>query len=69
MCNKCSHDKIIAKIQHFSDMLNQILLEKRSLHVILDDKILKQDLDKEIAIYQEISHDYEEIFKNIICTD
>jgi len=59
------HDQMIAKVQHFSDKLKQIILEKESLALILRNGNLKE-INKEISVYQNISDDYDEVFKNIL---
>lgn len=63
MCKECDY-KLIAKVQHFSDRLKQVILEKESLVIITGKQ--SKEMKKEIHVYQEISNDYDENFKNIV---
>lgn len=69
MCENFCHDKIIAKIQHFSEMLDRVLQEKESLSMTMNETSLKENLLREILVYQQISREYDKIFKNIIFKD
>lgn len=69
MCESCCHNQIIAKIQHFSEVLDRTALEKESLSIVIDDKQIREELHKEILIYRELSKQYDEIFKNIVCKE
>ena len=69
MCESCCHNQIIAKIQHFSELLNACILEKETLSIVIHDKDMKNHLLLEILVYEEILTQYDDIFKNILCKE
>lgn len=64
--NDNSHDRIIAKLQYFAEHLKQTQIEKESLLLIFEEIEMKNEMKKEILIYQEISREYYRIFENIL---
>lgn len=67
MIENSSHDQIIARVQHFGDMLKQIQLEKESLFLIFSEKSTeKEQMKEQIIICEEIAKHYYEIFKDIL---
>lgn len=64
-----THDQVIAKVQHFADMLKQRKLEKEALHMAIDDKSIKLYIHNEIIIYSEIMAEYNEEFQQILRRD
>lgn len=64
-----AYDRLIAKLQHFADTLNQRKLDKEVLSIISDDKSLRAELHTEIFIYEQIIEEYYEDFNDIICRD
>lgn len=61
-----SHDRIIAKLQHFADMLQQSKLEKEALSIALGEGKNQNDIRKEILVYEEILGDYYDEFQEIL---
>ena len=61
-----SHDRVIAKLQHFADALQQRKKEKEALSMVLEKSILQEDLKSEILVYEEILNDYYDEFQEIL---
>lgn len=64
-----AYDRLIAKLQHFADTLNQRKLDKEVLSIISDDKSIRSELHTEIFIYEEIIEEYYNDFKDILFRD
>lgn len=60
------HDQIIAKIQAFADWMKQSKQEKESYALLLAESEEKNQVRKEILIYNEILVEYFEIFGEIL---
>jgi hypothetical protein len=69
MIDQRSHDRLIAKLQHFADYMHQRKLEKEALSITLHRSSLKSDIKNQILIYQEILEEYHLEFKDIIVGD
>ena len=65
----CSHDQVIAKIQHFSEFLNQVALEKESLLITLGKCQQSECIKDQINIYKNVLNHYNETFEDIIHKD
>jgi hypothetical protein len=65
----CNHNKIIAKIQHFSDMMNSYIEQKEAIAFICEDSDVKNFLRNEISLYTRIANDYDDVFKEILSKD
>lgn len=61
-----SHDRIIAKLQHFADMLQQSKLEKEALSIALGECKHQTEIRNTILIYEEILGDYYDEFQEIL---
>lgn len=66
MTDQLSHDRAIAKLQHFADFMQQRVLEKESLAVVLGKCDLVSDIRTEIIVYNEIIEEYYKIFDEIL---
>jgi len=66
MINEGHHERLIAKLQYFADFIQQTKLEQEALSIVIDDKILRLDIQKRILIYQQIGEEYHDIFKDIL---
>lgn len=64
-----AYDRLIAKLQHFADTLNQRKLDKEVLSIISDDKSIRSELHTQIFIYEEIIEEYYGDFKDILFRD
>ena len=61
-----SHDRIIAKLQHFADSMQQHKREKEALSMTLGKCELQTDIRNEILIYDEILECYYDTFNEIL---
>ena len=61
-----SHDKIIARIQHFSEVLQQIKLEKESLMLVISESCEKEKLKDQVLVCEELLEHYYKIFDDIL---
>lgn len=61
-----SNGHSIAKLQHFSDYLQQLILEKESLALLLTDKSVLSDIRTEIIVYTEILDKFNKLFEDIL---
>ena len=61
-----NHDKIIAKLQHFADKLDQKRLEKEALAISVGFCVLQTEIKSEISVYQEILDEYYDEFQEIL---
>jgi len=65
-----SHDRIIAKLQHFADTLQQTKADKENIAISIDQKENMKleifNLRNEISIYEEILNDYYDEFQEIL---
>ena len=59
----------IAKVQYFADMMKQIVLEKESLAVVVEDPSLRSDIRTEILIYNQVLEEYNKLFEDILHTE
>lgn len=67
MMNQLTHDRLVAKLQHFADMLNQTQLEKESLLLTIDrESCEKETLKTQIFLCRQISKEYYEMFEDIL---
>ena len=67
MNDNTSHDRIIAKLQHFADSLKQTQMEKESLLLtIQQDSCEKEKMKTQIFIYEKISKEYYDMFQDIL---
>jgi hypothetical protein len=66
MLDQLSHDRLIAKLQHFANSIKQRKIEKESLSIVLEQSDLKSEIRSEILIYEEIMEEYYEVFKDIL---
>ena len=67
MISSSDSAKIIAKIQHFLEFMQQTILEKESLSIALGEG--KEHNKFEILIYQEILKEYHALFQEILHSD
>lgn len=67
MISSVDSAKLIAKIQHFLEYLQQVILEKEALSIALGEG--KNQSKFEILIYQEILHEYHALFQEILHSD
>lgn len=61
-----SHDRIIAKLQHFADSMQQHKKEKEHLSMTLGKCDLQSEIRSEILIYEEILNCYYDEFQEIL---
>lgn len=67
MLDQLSHDRTIAKLQHFSDMLKQSKIDSESLLLTIDHECCeKEKIINQILLYEEILKDYYDIFKDVL---
>lgn len=66
MQNYSNGDRCIAKLQYFADYMQQRVLEKESLAVVLGQSDLTSDIRTEILVYEEILEEYYKIFEDIL---
>lgn len=67
MLDQLSHDRTIAKLQHFSDMLKQSKIDSESLLLTIDhDCCEKEKIVNQILLYDEILKEYHVIFEDIL---
>lgn len=67
MLTQLAHDRLVAKLQHFADMLNQTQSEKESLLFAIDrESCEKEKLRNQIFLCQQISKDYYTMFEDIL---
>ncbi len=67
MSDQASHDRQIAKIQHFAEVLNQILKEKEILLLTIDrESCEKERLKDQILLCHEMLKEYYQIFDDIL---
>lgn len=67
MLDQLAHDRLVAKLQHFADMLSQTQLEKELLLLTIDrESCEKEKLRTQIFLCQQISKDYYEMFEDIL---
>lgn len=66
MIDPVSHDRLIAKLQHFAECMHQRKLEKEALSIALNKSNLKSKVISEISIYSEIIEEYYDVFKDIL---
>lgn len=65
--NQLTHDRLVAKLQHFADLLNQTQIDKESRLLSIDrESCEKEKLKTEIFLCHQISNEYYEIFEDII---
>lgn len=61
------HDRLVAKLQYFADVLKHTKIEKETCLISLDIKSLeKENLKNQIFLYQEILNEYYETFDDIL---
>lgn len=68
MLNSFKHDQIIAKIQHFSNLLNQFENDKANLLITIATNCdyEKEKLKHQILLCQELAKEYYVIFEDIL---
>jgi hypothetical protein len=67
MFDQLSHDRTIAKLQHFSDLLKQSKIDSESLLLTIDhDCCEKEKIVNQILLYDEILKEYHVIFEDIL---
>lgn len=66
MLDQALRDRLIAKLQHFADSLQQRKLEKETLSIFITDKSIRSEILREILIYEEIIEEYYSDFKDIL---
>jgi hypothetical protein len=67
MSDQLNHDKTIAKIQHFAEVLNQTQRDKESLLITIDrESCEKERLKDQILLCHEMLKEYYQIFDDIL---
>lgn len=67
MLNYSHHDRLIAKLQHFADLLYQAKVEKETLLITSHiEKCKKERLQEAIFVYEEMLKEYYNIFEDIL---
>lgn len=67
MIDSSSHDRLIAKLQHFANLIQTIQAEKENLLMSIDRESCEKDILKnQIFLCQELSKEYYEIFDDIL---
>lgn len=67
MTDQDHHDKLVAKIQHFGDFLEQAISERETLSFSLgDEKKMISAIKQEVEIYKEIAKQYDLCFENLL---
>lgn len=61
-----NHDRIIAKLQHFADSMQQRKKEKESLSLAIGKCDIQSEIRSEILVYEEILNDYYDEFQEIL---
>jgi hypothetical protein len=65
--DQSQHDRLVAKLQHFSELMHQTLSEKENLLMSMDrESCEKEKLKIQIYLCQELSKEYYDIFKDIL---
>jgi len=67
MLNFSHHDRLIAKLQHFAELLKQTQTEKEILLLTSSkENCQKERLMEAISVYEEILKEYYDIFEDIL---
>ena len=67
MLNCVNHDRLIAKLQHFADLIYQSKIDKETLLVSSPtENCQKERLKEAIFVYEEILKEYYDIFEDIL---
>jgi hypothetical protein len=64
-----THDKIIAKIQHFAEYLQQRTMDKEALAITMKDDKIVFEIRAEIKAYNEVIEEYYRTFDEILHKD
>jgi hypothetical protein len=67
MSNQSQHDRLLCKIQHFANLMQNIQAEKENLLISIDrDSCEKDILKNQIYLCQELEKEYYQIFDDIL---
>lgn len=67
MSDQSRHDRLIAKLQHFANLMQSIQAEKENLLMSIDrESCEKEKLKIQIYLCQQLEKEYYEIFQDIL---